>query len=1295
MKKKENRLTTRDTYQLSYDMGLNQWLKTFLLITMILLFATHCSYAYFDSFTSETFKNSATTARWEAYGDGEVRLPLDWSNISNDLKQEYGSVGALYSIGFGSGEFAKIIGHLGMLNLNTSQSPKWSWDAEELPLNQGGILKKIVLRGNSIGYALGDNSTIYSWNGSTWSDQSPSFGEDINDFWLNTAGNNGIGVGNGGLLFSWVATSGGFTEMPGSKTLTTAAINSVWAIETLLTTSAFAVTESGFILHYTNHDNWNLCSSLTYEGLTPLNDIHMLLTSEGYIVGDNNKIFTFESTNMTWEVSPQSGSFTGDLNTVWATTNTNVWAAGTGGLLIHYNGTPWPERPESRNFLTSDINDIWLPIATFGVIVTSDQEVYFWNGSTIVKQDVNSYFTTKDLNSIDWYEDDLVIIGGEDGWLWQLIPSIKNVSFMANLGATIIDVAIQKFNEGYACFETTNPIKFNGVSWSDLIPTNMSPTYSFDMADSNDIYFIGQPAPPLSTSYIYSWDGTTATAMNGSENTGFMATGNDIWKTISMYKDSMTPEGFAASRNGQIARYVSSSATWSQHASTGAKLNKVTTLFQDLAYAAGDDGEIYQYAGDGNGWQPMPGIASDSTIYGLYMHEKGEGIAVGKNTTLSSPVFYYCEDEVWNNVVVPDPSSLRYFTDVVMRNRLKGLVTGTSGTVFSYGILYDSIATVESEVAESVDAPEIFYAATIKADEVLNSGSITYSISANNGLTWEPAANGNTHVFAETARGSEIKWRAIIKSAADRKSSPVIKSLTIEAISDPGSITDPGQPEHYDSDATIGWDNDTKVSFTWEASFSPIGIEKYEIWLSENNGPYTNETYSGKPFVDLYSLKDGKSYSIYVIPYNKFNIAGSASLPSLAVKIDRTAPSAPQAYQTSYEVDANSISIKLSFPSGDANFSYYEIKGGALGDSYRKTNKTNDFEFPLKQNARQGLFIRGVDIAGNKGLPLQIDVYEDSSPHISSGYAPYHVDDTSKPGYDDDGKVKFKWERNTDINTTAYAVYLSYNSGEYFKNIQTIDPEVEISIGDGNSVSIKVAAINSYGDEGDMTEPSQTIIVDLKNPVLEIIDPIPDEEFEPEDIEYFLVTVSELVDKLPLEKGRVFSLYNDNDGDLELDVVYKEEEGLIYVYPVEQLKHGRTYKLSIKKNFVMDKAGRKPDIEESFSFMSKDAGPLEVSKFLPYPNPAGAGGGRIFFTLNRDIEDSKLEIYAVTGKKVINILDGPIYEGQNLFFWDGIDKDGMTVPNGTYLMILSIYWKMDSNDNVRKAEYRQKISVLR
>jgi len=90
--------------------------------------------------------------------------------------------------------------------------------------------------------------------------------------------------------------------------------------------------------------------------------------------------------------------------------------------------------------------------------------------------------------------------------------------------------------------------------------------------------------------------------------------------------------------------------------------------------------------------------------------------------------------------------------------------------------------------------------------------------------------------------------------------------------------TPPGTPIHIDATAPTGTDDDSRLDFTWNASWDDAALDHYNVYVSVNGGPFILATTTQTDSVTI-TGRDGHTYSIRI---EAVDTAGKTSWPSAA-----------------------------------------------------------------------------------------------------------------------------------------------------------------------------------------------------------------------------------------------------------------------------------------------------------------------------------------------------------------------------------------------------------------------------
>jgi CubicO group peptidase (beta-lactamase class C family) len=282
-----------------------------------------------------------------------------------------------------------------------------------------------------------------------------------------------------------------------------------------------------------------------------------------------------------------------NLNSVWGSSGTDVFAVGESGTILHYDGTVWsPMDSGSYNFLTT----VW---------GSSDRDVFAvgWGG-TILHYDGNSWThmnsgTFKSLWGIWGTSGDDVFAFGDggtilhyDGNTWSPMDSGTSNTLSTGWGSSSRDI----FAVGWG----GTILHYDGVAWSPMDSGTHSYLWGVWGSSGNDVFVAGEA--PGGT--ILHYDGNAWSPMDSGTSKGIWG----VWAG-SEY------DVFIVGELGTILHYDGSN--WSSMDS-GTDVQELTTVWggsgRDV-FAVGYYGTILHY--DGSAWSDMsrgaPADASGAT----------------------------------------------------------------------------------------------------------------------------------------------------------------------------------------------------------------------------------------------------------------------------------------------------------------------------------------------------------------------------------------------------------------------------------------------------------------------------------------------------------------------------------------------------------------------------------------------------------------------------------------------------------------------------------------------------------
>ena len=270
---------------------------------------------------------------------------------------------------------------------------------------------------------VGLAGSVLRYNGSTWSTSASGTGSDLKAVW-GTASNNLWAVGASGTIRKYTGSWAGQTS--GSS----ATLNSIWGSSA---TDAWVVGNdyrSGLSYRYT-----------------------VLHTTNGGSSWSN----PFTGT---------SGSV--DLNAVWGSSASDIYAVGDGGVIRHITGaTSWHGETSGT---TRDLYGVWGTASNDVYAVGTNGTIRHWNGSS-----------------------------------WSGMTSGTSATLYGIWGSSASDI--------YAVGASGTVLHYNGTSWSAMSSGSSKDLYSAWGTSSTDVYAVGVKTSKTST--ILHWDGSEWAAVGG------------------------------------------------------------------------------------------------------------------------------------------------------------------------------------------------------------------------------------------------------------------------------------------------------------------------------------------------------------------------------------------------------------------------------------------------------------------------------------------------------------------------------------------------------------------------------------------------------------------------------------------------------------------------------------------------------------------------------------------------------------------------------------------------------------
>lgn len=496
-------------------------------------------------------------------------------------------------------------------------------------------------------YVVGDVGTFWHKTGSGWTDltgSNPS-SDKLLDVWASDASNI-YAVGENGTILHYDGTST-FTQMTSPVTDD---LQAVWGTST---SNIYAVGFGDVVIHY-NGTSWTPLgagSFLTYAGTQvvaqtintivqpPARQVLGLIEPSNVVTDSNGDLYFSDAAAhrvlrldvTTREVTVAAGTgragFAGDggsaspanaltasdLRDVWGAAATDVWAVGSNGALVRYNGTAWsavagPVTARLNGVHGSAANDVWA-VGDGGAIIHFNGAV--WN---IVPSG-----TTGDLNAVHAISATDAIAVGDNGAI----------------------------------------IRWNGSQWLDqtaaITPAPTTDFFDVWAAAGNDAWIVGQGSANPNESPLWQWNGTAwakvappLTPLIGLNAIhGFAA--NDIWVAgdlgvIHTYNGTWSNQGSALPNTmraifgrsatdlfaaGDAGGFQAGGGTWTTNTVANDTIWESIDLrggvaFAGSAFVVADDGTIYGQTSVGGAWTLQHGLSQLNGPRGLAFDATGQ-----------------------------------------------------------------------------------------------------------------------------------------------------------------------------------------------------------------------------------------------------------------------------------------------------------------------------------------------------------------------------------------------------------------------------------------------------------------------------------------------------------------------------------------------------------------------------------------------------------------------------------------------------------------------------------------------
>lgn len=429
--------------------------------------------------------------------------------------------------------------------LGTTKVFHWdgsSWSvAFDVGTGAGSAVIVRALSSTSI-WASTANGGLRHFNGTTLDTIAVPIGNILRGLWVVADNDVWTGATNGALFHYNGST---VTQVPSPTTL------SIWGFAGFSATDIFAATGGNEILHY-DGTAWEVAGTLatTQVGasLTAVSPTNIYLA--GY--NGSDQLYHYDGTDVTTPGAPMAG-----LNDIWGNSPSNVYAVGTGGTVLRYNGTTWALEPTGTagNIISvwGNATDVWA-VGNQGTAALR-RTAGAW--SLVPKATSRILRGVWGSGSMVWAVGDTGTIERFDGTSWSTQASTTTVQLLAVAGTNTGDV--------WAVGASGTILHWNGTAWSgtSVGAFTLTDVYAFSNSDAWAVGLASSGARG-----VFHWNGTAWVQQTGLNGPGGIScisasTPTDIWvgggAGVMFHFDGVSWSSVATGVSAGLCPYVASS----------------------------------------------------------------------------------------------------------------------------------------------------------------------------------------------------------------------------------------------------------------------------------------------------------------------------------------------------------------------------------------------------------------------------------------------------------------------------------------------------------------------------------------------------------------------------------------------------------------------------------------------------------------------------------------------------------------------------------------------------------------
>lgn len=536
--------------------------------------------------------------------------------------------------------------------------------------------------GSGNGWAVGDNGTLFHWDGFSWNNQSigtpcklnsVNFGSPLSvpmneissSAGFIVGGNNSATVCSGPRAYFWNGNSW-FNETTGELATAKGNLTSVFVYEVSgSSVQAFAVgtnQTAGTSYHFSGvpgaGGGW-VQVVVQNSGGYPINSVYMVSVTEGWAAGYGGKIYHWNGG--TW-TNPYT--FAGvDFFSVFMVSSSEGWAVGSGGKVSHYASGSW-QSPVTPSTTTNTLRSL--------SFVSSSQAWAVGDAATIVRYSGGTW-TALSPNQV---------------------PTLRGLRGAHATGGSNV----------WAVGETGSILLWDGSVWGSItspLQTNFNAIFMTGSGNGAAVGNVSSGAPT-----IVRWDGVKWTRPQGTaaitDLWGVWELNSGEWWAVgggpgqypyALHLTSVTSTSFAGTDFTTIGCPI---------AFPNCVLRDVFGLASDNVWAVGDGGIFVQW--NGVNWGvigplvPVPAVTMWRSVT-FVGGDPNNGWAVGYSTNPAvGPLIYHYTDTGWTNTPgVPAAlvgSAVR-LNSVMFLDSSHGWIAADNGYILFFdGTIWNPVSTV-------------------------------------------------------------------------------------------------------------------------------------------------------------------------------------------------------------------------------------------------------------------------------------------------------------------------------------------------------------------------------------------------------------------------------------------------------------------------------------------------------------------------------------------------------------------------------------------------------------------------